>query len=156
MKAAEVEARADGVHTSAEHLVLAALDLPEGSAQRALERVGHTPDDYRRAIARQHADALRAIGIDVGDETAFARGRSAAGNGKGPYRTTANARTLFDTVSELARADKDAPLSGAHVMRALCDLEHGTAAHALEKLGVDRAELAAAAEAELRALRRGG
>jgi hemoglobin len=133
----------------------AALDLPEGSARRALERIGHTPVDYRRAIARQHGDALRAVGIEVGDETVPAQGRSDAGNGKGTCRTTANARTLFDAASELARADKDAPLSGAHVTRALCDLEHDTAARALEKLGVHAAELAGAAEAELRAIRQG-
>jgi Clp amino terminal domain, pathogenicity island component len=48
---------------------------------------------------------------------------------------------LMKAAEAEARADKKAPLSGAHVIRALSDLEHGTAARALEKLGVDRAEL---------------
>lgn len=43
----------------AEHLILAALDLPDGSAARAFERVGADPLGFREAVAAQHEQALR-------------------------------------------------------------------------------------------------
>jgi hypothetical protein len=39
-------------------------------------------------------------------------------------------------------------LRGAHVVAAICDLEHGTAARALAALGVDRDRLREASHAE--------
>src|SRR5665809_73606 len=62
---AEDQARAAGEsQPGAEHLLLSALELPEGSGRRAFERAGADPDELRPAIERQHADALRAIGIE--------------------------------------------------------------------------------------------
>jgi hypothetical protein len=51
----------------AEHLLLAALALPDGTARRAFERLGVDPDGLPSAIASQHADALRTVGIEPGD-----------------------------------------------------------------------------------------
>jgi ClpA/ClpB-like protein len=50
----------------AEHLLLAALELPDGTARRAFERVGADPNALRQAIEEQHAEALCAVGIDAG------------------------------------------------------------------------------------------
>ena len=43
----------------------------------------------------------------------------------------------------------DDGLLGAHVVAAVAEIPHGTAARALATLGIDRAELAAAARAEV-------
>src|SRR5687767_10675111 len=56
---AEAEARRAGESLpGAEHLLLSAIALPDGSARRAFERVGADPDRLQAAIAAQHADAL--------------------------------------------------------------------------------------------------
>lgn len=61
---AERRALAEGQrHPGAEHYMLAALDLPDGSARRAFARVGVDPEAYRAALANRHTVALNAMGI---------------------------------------------------------------------------------------------
>ncbi|MBJ7457247.1 MAG: peptidase, partial [Thermoleophilia bacterium] len=65
LRSAEADALATGEELpGAEHLLLAALDLEDGTARRAFTAVGADAAGLRDAIAGQHADALRAIGID--------------------------------------------------------------------------------------------
>lgn len=147
---AEAEARDDGESVpGAEHLLLSALALPDGSARRAFERVGADPDDFRSAIAAQHAEALRRIGIEPPDddalEAAIATDRSPS---TGVFRSNASARSAFQAATQLARADKPSRLVGAHVVTAVAAMEHGTAARALTVMGVDCDALAAAAREE--------
>ncbi|SDG80517.1 Clp amino terminal domain-containing protein, pathogenicity island component [Duganella sp. OV458] len=52
-------------HPGAEHYMLAALDLPDGSARRVFERLGADPDAYRAALANRHTAALNAMGLHV-------------------------------------------------------------------------------------------
>lgn len=147
LEAAEAEARAAGVEQpGAEHLVLAALALPDGSARRVLERAGGDPDDYRAALDRQHAEALRAVGLDPAEDP----GPQPLPPGRRPrtMRSSANAQRLFQAATRRCRADR-APLAGAHVLLALADMEHGTATRALAEAGVDRDGLRRAALAEL-------
>lgn len=152
---AEAEAHAQGESLAgAEHLLLAALELPDGTARRAFERVGAAPDDLRSAIATQHAEALRAIGIEpVSDELLDAELGTGAPAGTGPLRTGASAQTAFRAAVDLAKADGPSPLLGAHVVAAVAQIEHGTAARTLSGMGIDRDALATAAREEL-ALRR--
>lgn len=135
----------------AEHLLLSALALPDGSARRAFERVGADPQGLGPAIERQYAQALRGIGIEppaapeldtVPDDQ--------ADQGAGVFRSTASARSVFQAASALARSEPSKGLIGAHVVLAVTDLEHGTAARALTAMGIDRAALAAAAHEEVR------
>lgn len=144
LEGAEAEAHAAGEpQPGAEHLLLAALALPDGTAQAAFAAVGVDPDAVRAAIAGVHADALRAVGVEPPAEDAL-DAAIAPGSARGAYRSRASARTAFTAASDLARSG-DGPLSGAHVVAAVADLEHGTAPRALAALGVDRAALAAAA-----------
>jgi ATP-dependent Clp protease ATP-binding subunit ClpA len=147
---AEAEAHQAGESVpGAEHLLLSALELPDDSARRAFERVGADPDGLRAAIAAQHADALRAIGIEPPDDAALDTGA-----GKEPpaptgvFRSSASAQSAFQAASKMARSGRSTPLVGAHVVAAVADMEHGTAARALTAMGVDRGELAAAAREE--------
>lgn len=147
VEAVEREALADGGREwGAEHLVLAALALPEGSARRAFDRVGLDPGAYRAAIARQHDDALASIGIDPESQPAPRVDR-------GPGRRlglggTANGRALFVAAGELARKGKH-PLCGAHIVLAATGLQLGIAARALDAVCTDRSALSQAAEAEI-------
>lgn len=144
---AEVEAARDGADTTgAEHLLLAALDLPDGTARRAFERAGHDPDAYREAVAGQHAAALATVGVAAHEPVAD---NAAAPPARGPMRSTATAQQVFQAATGLARDDGRRPLVGAHLVLAVTDLRHGSAVRALRQMGIDPARLADAARAEL-------
>jgi ATP-dependent Clp protease ATP-binding subunit ClpA len=143
---AEADARTDGEQTPGpEHLLLAATTLPDGTAARALERVGD-PQRLRSAIEEAHTSALAAVGIEVEHRADGAsRLRSPAA---GVFRSTPQAQQVFQDAVALSKSTKPSPLRGAHVVAAVCDLERGTAARALAALGVDRDRLREAARAE--------
>jgi ATP-dependent Clp protease ATP-binding subunit ClpA len=144
---AEEEAhRAGDAMPGPEHLLLSAIALDDGSARRAFVRVGADPDELRDAIARQHADALRSVGIAPPDEAAF-DDAALDGAPKGVFRSTAPARSAFQAASDTARSGGGG-LLGVHVVAAVADLEHGTAARSLAAMGIDRHALAAAARDE--------
>lgn len=145
MTGAESEARRAGDSLpGAEHLLLSALALPDGTARRAFERVGADPDQLRGAISSTHAAALRGIGI-AADGADLAPASVTPAPAKGVFRYSASAQQAFQAAVKLSKATKPSLLLGAHVVLGVCQLEHGTAARGLSTMGVDRAELAAAA-----------
>jgi ATP-dependent Clp protease ATP-binding subunit ClpA len=135
---------------AAEHLLVAALQLPEGSAARALDRFGVTAERLGGAITDEHAAGLVAAGVEpeaarrLAEPTAI---EPAAGSGL--YRSSPSARDLFNAAASAARGAKQR-LVGAHVVLAASDVEHGTLPRILDRLGVDRAQLREAARLELR------
>lgn len=133
----------------AEHLLLSALELSDGTARRAFELTGADPDEYRAAINRTHADALRAIGIRADDGAAAAPSSALPAKASGVLRTNASEQQAFQAAVKLSKASKPSLLLGAHVVMAVCQMEHSTAARALDTMGIDRAALSAAASAEL-------
>jgi ATP-dependent Clp protease ATP-binding subunit ClpA len=140
--------RAGESQPGAEHLLLAALEHPEGSARRAFERVGADPDAFGPAVAAQHVEALRTVGIEPPPEDTLAPPPEAKPSRW--YRANASLQYAFKRAGELAR-DDGTWLTGAHVVVAVAGMEHGSAARALRAMGVDREALAAAAAAEARA-----
>lgn len=144
---AEAEARRGGEEAPGpEHLLLAATSLPDGTAARALQRVGVDPQRLRTAIEEAHQGALAAIGIEVAHRSGGAAGlRSRA---TGAFRSTPQAQQVFQAAVALSKSAKPYRLKGAHVVAAATRLEHGTAARALAALGVDRGRLREAACAE--------
>jgi ATP-dependent Clp protease ATP-binding subunit ClpA len=152
---AEAEARRAGeAQPGAEHVLLSALALPDGSARRAFERVGADPNDVREAIAGQYADALRSIGVEpVDDETLDPPVAESGRVGGGVFRSSATAQSVFQEASKMARAEKGSQFAGAHVVAAVAQMEHGTAARALRRMGIDREELEAAARQEVATIR---
>lgn len=148
--AAEAHATAEGGdEVAAEHLVLAALDDPEGSASAALARAGFGADDFRAALAAHRAAALSAFGITAPElappeavEVTTRQGR---------YRMSPGGKRLFEQVVR-HRGESGSPGAlGAMVVLALCDVRGGAAADALDRMGADRDALAAAARAEIAA-----
>lgn len=148
LPAAERLAHAQGeAEPAAEHLLLAALDLPDGAARRAIAAVGADPDQLAPAIAATHAEALAAVGVVV-DVEALDAAVPPAAEPRGAYRSTASAQQLFQRATALATSAKQ-PLRSAHVLLAATELEHGVVPRSLARLGVSRAALAAAAATEL-------
>lgn len=134
---------------AAEHLLLSAMALPEGSAARALDRLGVDAEGIRAALRQEQADALVAAGVPRADAEAMADPvpLGAAGApllyGAGP-----SAREVFQEAGKLARSSKRR-LVGAHVVAAVAGLQRGTLPRVLDRLGVGREQLADAANAEL-------
>jgi ATP-dependent Clp protease ATP-binding subunit ClpA len=134
LTAAEAEAqRAGDDLPGPEHLLLAAFDLPDGTARRAFERLGVEPAAFRAAI-------------DVADTGAEP---PAAAPASGVYRLTAPGQHVFQSAVSRAKAAEPTGLRGGHIVAAVSDQRHGTAARALRTLGVDPAALNAAAGAAL-------
>lgn len=123
----------------AEHFLLAALDLPDGTARLAFARAGADADALPAAIERQYADALGAIGL-----AADALPDSAPPEPTRLYRAAASGQQLMQDLAE-SREDRG-PLLGAHVVAAVAGLSQGVAARALRALGVDPVALKSAAD----------
>lgn len=136
---AENEARALGdPEPAAEHLLIAALLLDDASARTALGTDATAARDALRAV---HSDALAAAAVvDSPRDTSLPRAR-------GLYRSRVSTRDVFQRARSLARRSPTG-LRSAHVLIALAEREHGTAARVLTRLGIDRDALIAAATAE--------
>lgn len=145
---AEEHARQDRQkEPGAEHFLLAALDLPDGTARRAFAAVGADADGVRAAIAKQYADALNRLGlpealavhaVEDGPPPSRRAVFDAAPSGKAVMQALADGRGGHD------------PLSGAHVVAVVAAMPHGVAARALRAMGVDAETLQAAAQRILR------
>lgn len=142
---AEDHARAQGQPApGAEHFLLAALDLPDGSARRAFERVGADPAAVPAAIEQQYRDALQGLGLGapLPEPAATTAPRPAL------YQAQASGQALVQALARL-RKGAPGPLRGAHVVALVAEMPMGVVARTLRALQVDAAQLAAAARAEV-------
>lgn len=149
----EKHANADGrKEPGAEHFVLAALESPDGTARKAFEQINADPSGFRAAIAQQHTDALKAVGIDVQTSALGAGGPAVAvPPNTGAYQAQASAQTMMKQLATLQKANAGAPLLSAHVLVAVAAAQHGVAIRALKAMGVDPQALADAAAVEISA-----
>lgn len=136
---------------AAEHLLLSALGLPDGSAGRVLGRHGVDAETLRTALRDEQADALVTAGVPRQTAEAVAD-PTPLGPAGAPllYASRPSAREVFQEAGRLARSSKER-LAGAHVVAAVAGLERGTMARVLDRLGVDREQLGVTARAELSA-----
>lgn len=123
---------------AAEHLLLAAVSLPDRSAATAL---GHGADDVRTAIEALHSQSLASVGITPPSRL------DAPATAPLVYDSTPTARDVFQRARLLAKKSPTG-LRTAHVLLAVLEQRHGTAARVIDRLGVDRASAAIRAEAE--------
>lgn len=127
----------------AEHFLLAALDLDDGTARRAFKQSGVDPDGFRLAIERQYAAALDSVGIAVAP-AAIAAGRTPRRAEPGVYRAAPSGQEVMQALAASRRGH--APLLGAHIVAIVASMPHGVAARALRTMGADAATLRAAAD----------
>lgn len=136
LPAAERIAAADGVaEPGAEHLLLAAMDLPDGVAVDALAIVGVDRVRLQNAINGQHTAALRSVGV-VADGAALDARIPPPARPAGPYRSQGSLQDTFRRATALASAAK-VPLSGGHVLLATLESQNGVLARAIAELGID-------------------
>ena len=134
----------------AEHLFLAAMDLPDGTAIRALGTVGVDADRIRTALREEQAAALVSVGVPREAAEAMAIPEPLGAGAPILYGAGPSAREAFQAAGAMARSAKQR-LAGAHVIAAVAETERGTRVRVLERMGVDRQRLADAARVELAA-----
>ena len=143
---AEHEARRGGdALPGPEHLLLSALNLADGTAALALGRFGVDGAAVHAALERVHAEALSDIGVSEPDPVAEAGADEPLGRASGVFRSTPQAQQVFRDAVALSKQASPSRLLGAHVVAAVCAVEHGTSARVLAALGIDRDELRSAA-----------
>lgn len=147
--AADAAALADGeTEAGAEYLVIAALDLPDGSARRAFERAGADPDAFSGAVRAQHGDALRSIGMQpLNDDVLDAQLPKQLTPAKW-VKGAPSGHDLFRRVVKLVRKERSR-LHGAYIVLVAAQTEHGTSVRAIRQMGLDPEVLARAARAEV-------
>lgn len=156
---AEAEAhRAGHDQPGPEHLLLAALALPDGTAARVFRRFGLDETTVRTAIADAAAADRAATGAShtpagaVPPAAADLPANSRPGTRPKLYRSTPEAQAVFRSAVELTKQTKPrSRLLGAHVVAAASDRRNGVITRALQHLAIDPATLRTIAREEARA-----
>ncbi len=146
LEAAETHAQKDGeTAPGAEHLLLAAFDLPDGTARQAFQLLDADPDDFRNAIARQRKKALQSIGVTLDVPQAADMIESA--DSKGLYDAAPSGQDIMKSLA--AHRNDHAPLLGAHIVMEVALSRLGVTARALSEMGLNLDALRGAANAAL-------
>jgi ATP-dependent Clp protease ATP-binding subunit ClpA len=128
----------------AEHFLLSAFDLPDGTAQRVFDQIGAHQTAIKPAIKQQYAEALRSIGL-VADATWADRTDATVHPAKPQfYNASASGQQVLQGLA--ANRQEHAPLLGAHIISVIADMRHGVAARALRAMGIDPDLLKSTAE----------
>ena len=144
---AETQANAMGEETAgAEHYVLSALELKDGSAKRIFTALDISPQDYHTAINKQYDQALDSIGVDAKTVSV-----EPVTNQKLFPDPHPSGRQLMKSLHALRKKDKDIPLLGAHVLKVAADIKHGVVARAFKALDIKQEDLKNAIQQELNA-----
>jgi ATP-dependent Clp protease ATP-binding subunit ClpA len=130
----------------AEHFVLSALNLEDGTAKRAFDKFGIDSKKFQNAIKAQYDEALSSVGIS---RQATELEPEPIKSDKILHDSQPSGQDLMKSVYTLKKEDKDRPLQGAHVIIVAASIEHGVVPRAFKVLGIDRESLANAARDEL-------
>lgn len=142
---AETQANALGEETAgAEHYVLSALELPDGSAKNIFSALGITTSDFKDAINKQYESALNSVGFD-----AEAVSAEPITNKKVLPGTHPSGKQLMKSLHALKKNDKDRPLLGAHVLEVVADIKYGVVTRVFKELDVTPENLKQAVYQEL-------
>jgi len=132
----------------AEHLLLSALVLPDGTVSGAFERAGVDPDELRARLSSSQTADLGDVGKVTPGSHGVAEAISAVPQA-GQLSKNPSAQQTFQVAVRLSKAAKPSQLLGAHVILAICQQDHGPAIRALHSMGIEPAKLRTAAEEEL-------
>lgn len=133
-----------------EHFVLACLELPDGTARRALASLGATPEAFEAAMRARFVEALRHAGMEVASDAGLDRPRSPrVPTASKLYRAAPSGQSIVQRLASTAEARKARPLLAADVLLAVAEEEFSIAARALGVLGIKPQHLVQAARREI-------
>lgn len=133
----------------AEHFLLAAVDLSDGTAGRVFEEFGVGTDEIEEAIKNQYHEALEHVGIVPSKIDLESDDPKIAKRTNPFYETKPSAQSMMKELAALRKHDKDTPLLGLHVLEVLSAKELGVVARTLNSLKIDQASLKEAIAKEL-------
>lgn len=143
---AMTQAEAEGLsEVGAEHFLLSAFDLPDGTARRSFEPFGIDKEALRAAIERHYAEALKAAGMG-GEAMPPPAPITRPTSPWAGLPSSASGLALLDRLAEKGPAGE--PLCGADVVLATLSARRGTVPRVLASLRIDPEALAAFARAE--------
>jgi len=130
----------------AEHFVLSAFNLEDGTAKRVFEKFEVDSKKFRDAIKIQYQEALNTVGIN---QQAIEIDPDPISSKKIFKESKPSGQELMKSLHSLKKGDKDRPLIGAHVVTVAASMEYGIVTRALKVLGIDRELLVKAATEEI-------
>mgnify|MGYP003379411546 CR=1 FL=1 len=149
-QAAEKHAHADSEkEPGAEHFILAALELPDGTARQAFQRIHADPAQFHNAITQQYHDALHDAGIGFSSNNSPLDHPVNLASNPGVYRTKASGRALMQKLTTIKKETPGKPLLSAHIVLAALSAQYGVALRALRRMGIEPSMLMAAVQAEI-------
>ena len=128
------------VLAGAHQLALSALEMADRDAQRVLESLGSSADEFRSALHSLEANTLAALGLEAGSQIApipIPRARV----GKTDATFEAALRGTYNFHNETGAYPA---LSSAHVLAGVASVDHGVAARVFSDMGLDRDAVVAA------------
>jgi len=132
----------------AEHFLLSAFDLPDGTAKKVFERLNVDPSGINQAIKNQHIDALKNAGLDdqsIEDNLEFTEITDPKLK---LFDTTPSGQTILKTLYQLNKKRKTA-FTGAHVLEVIASMKYGIAARTLTAMGIENSALKTAITNEI-------
>jgi ATP-dependent Clp protease ATP-binding subunit ClpA len=148
-EAAEAAANRDHQkQPGAEHFVLAALALPDGSAERVFSRLEIDGEDFRRALRDVHHLALGAAGVGPEEIERSEQDVPPLPQPNGVYAAAPSGQAVLQGLAALRKRGSVGPLLGVHVLEVVSAMQHGTTNKAFELLGHHQPSVMAAIQAE--------
>lgn len=132
----------------AEHFVLAALELPDGSAARVFDRLGITAEAFRDALRQGHREALAMAGVDPEQAAGSEQDVPPLPQPAGAYGAAPSGASVLQGLAGMRKRGVSGPLAGVHVLDVVSAMQHGTTMRALARLGRDAQTVRAAIAAE--------
>lgn len=143
---------ANGEHQSApgaEHFVLAALELPDGSAARVFARLGIDAGTFLAALRDEHRANLRAAGVSAEQIHSSERDVPPLPRPNELYNAAPSGEAVLKGLAALRKRGVSGPLVGVHVLEVVSAMQHGPSARAFALLGRDAPTVMAAIQSEM-------
>jgi len=134
---------------SAEHFVLAALELPDGSAARVFRKLGVSAEIFQEALRELHRAALSAAGVSKEQILGSERSVPPLPQSGDIYRAAPSGQAVLKGLVALRKRGVTGPLIGVHVLEVVAAMQNGPTAWAFNLLGRDPATVLAAIESEM-------
>ena len=144
---------ANGAHQAApgaEHFVLAALELPDGSAARVFSKLGISAGAFREALREVHRAALKAAGVSAEQIASSEQDVPPLPRPDEIYNAAPSGEAVLKGLAALRKRGVSGPLRGVHVLEVVSAMQHGTTARALALLGRDAPTVMAAIRSEMK------
>jgi hypothetical protein len=133
----------------AEHFVLAALELPDGSAARVFAKLGIDAAAFLGALREEHHAGLRAAGVSAEQIAGSERDVPPLPQSKEIYNAAPSGEAVLKGLAALRKRGVSGPLIGVHILEVVAAMQHGTSARAFSLLGRDAPTVMAAIQSEM-------